>query len=73
MEPTARFSYVDCNSKEIRGGEEGNLTLGLNGYLSRHLQVMLNWIRARVKDRDTHPRVETGEADIYQARFQIAF
>ncbi len=72
-ELTGRFSYVDLNSKEIRGGKEGNLTLGLNGYLSRNLEVMANWIRVRVEDRDTHPQIGTGEADIYQVRFQIAF
>ena len=72
-ELAARYSYIDLNDKNIQGGKEGNLTLGLNGYLNSYLQVMFNYIRVRVDNSSTSPPVNGGNADIFQTRFQVAF
>ena len=69
----ARFSYIDLNSGTIRGGKEIDFTAGLNWYLTRKTRFMFNYIRAKVKDRETPPPVDSGHTDILQARFQIEF
>ena len=73
LEVALRFSYVDLNGGSIRGGREYDLTAGLNWYLSEKTRFMLNYIRAKAKDRETPPPVEGGTADIFQVRFQIIF
>jgi len=70
-ELTSRFSYIDLNSRDIRGGKEFDFTAGLNWYLNRKTRFMFNYIRAKVKDRETPPPVDSGHADIFQARFQF--
>lgn len=72
-EVAARFSHVDLNGGGIRGGKEANFTAGLNWYLNQKTRFMFNYIRARVKDRETPPAVDSGRAHILQARFQIDF
>jgi phosphate-selective porin OprO/OprP len=67
-----RFSYVDLNDEEVKGGKERNFTAGLNWYLTPNARLMFNYIRANVKDR-ADPKVDDGRTDIVQARFQIAF
>jgi phosphate-selective porin OprO/OprP len=73
LEVAARFSYIDLNDEGIRGGKEANFTAGLNWYLNKETRFMFNYIRAKVKDRETPPSVDDGTADIFQARFQISF
>ncbi|MBL7217436.1 MAG: hypothetical protein ISS62_07075 [Desulfobacteraceae bacterium] len=73
LEFVLRFSYIDLNGGSIRGGQEYDLTGGLNWYLNENTRFMLNYIRAKAKDRETPPPVEDGTADILQVRFQITF
>ena len=70
-ELASRFSYIDLNSEAIQGGKESNFTAGLNWYFNKKTRFMFNYIRARVKDRETPPPVDSGHADIFQARFQF--
>ncbi|MBL7175727.1 MAG: porin [Desulfobacteraceae bacterium] len=72
-ELTSRFSYIDLNSAAVRGGKEFDFTAGLNWYLNKKTRFMFNYIRAKVEDRETPPPVDSGHADIFQARFQIEF
>jgi phosphate-selective porin OprO/OprP len=65
-----RLSYLDLNSKDIKGGKEGNLTLGVNWYLNRKTRFMFNYVHAEVRDR-AEPLIDNGRANIFQMRFQI--
>ena len=69
LEAALRLSYVDLNSREIRGGTEIDLTAGLNWYLNGNTRVMFNYVHARVMDRD-EPPIDGGNAHIFQVRFQ---
>ena len=73
LELALRFSYLDLNDAGINGGREHNMTAGLNWYLTPNTRFMFNFIRARVKDRDTQPSVDNGLSHIFQARFQMEF
>jgi phosphate-selective porin OprO/OprP len=67
-----RFSYLDLNDQDIRGGKERNFTAGVNWYFSPKNRCMFNYIRANIEDRET-PFVHDGNAEIFQIRFQIVF
>jgi phosphate-selective porin OprO and OprP len=71
-ETAARISYLDLNSGSVHGGREFNLTLGLNWYWSRHIRVMLNYVRASVMDQ---PTLEGGDGifQCLQTRLQFYF
>ena len=68
----ARISYLDLNDGPIRGGEELNLTAGINWYLRSNVRVALNYIHANVRDRED-PFIDDGTANIFQGRFLIFF
>ena len=73
LEVALRFSYIDLNGGSIGGGQEHDLTAGMNWYLNKNARLMFNYIRAKVKSRETPPPIEDGIADILQVRFQIIF
>ena len=50
-EVAARASYVDLTDREIIGGREKNLSIGLNWYLNKRLRVMTNLIKVFDVDR----------------------
>jgi phosphate-selective porin OprO/OprP len=72
LEFTSRFSFVDLNDEVIRGGKEWDFTAGLNWYPTRKTRFTFNYIHARVKNR-LDPLIKEGDANIFQARFQIVF
>jgi phosphate-selective porin OprO/OprP len=59
----ARYSWLDLNDKDIRGGILGDLTLGLNWQLNPNLRWMLNYIHSH--------RNGSGDADIIATRFAV--
>jgi len=69
-ELAARYSTIDLDSKfEFPGGgNENNVTLGLNWYLNPNTKLMFNYINADID----HP-LYSGDLDIFQTRFQLAF
>ena len=70
LEAALRFSYVDLNSRSIQGGEEADITAGLNWYLNGNTRVMFNYVHARVMNRN-EPPIDGGIANIFQVRFQF--
>ena len=72
LELALRFSKVDLNDKYVRGGEERNITVGLNWYFRRKVRIMINYINMYVEGR-ADPFVDNGRADIIMSRFQINF
>jgi len=64
-EVAVRYSNSDLNSNDIFGGEQTDVTLGLNWYLNPVTRIMLNHIWEDVKG--------IGNASTFQVRFQIDF
>ena len=65
LELAARYSTIDLNDGPIEGGELANITVGLNWYLNPNVRIMFNYVHADIED--------SGEADIFQTRFQVDF
>ncbi len=72
LELALRLSRVDLNDKYVNGGEEQNITVGLNWYLKPKIRFMVNYINIKVEDR-ADPVVDNGRADIIISRFQVNF
>jgi phosphate-selective porin OprO/OprP len=72
VELAVRYSAVDLNDRNVAGGRERNVTVGLNWYLLRGVRVMANYIRVGVKDRAV-PKIDDARADIFVTRFQVNF
>lgn len=60
-----RYSKTNLNSGAVLGGEQSDITLGLNWYLNPSTRFMVNNVFADVKGK--------GNANIFQLRFQIDF
>ena len=60
-----RYSFLDMNDRDLRGGTMNDFTAGLNWYLNPAVRVMFNYIYSDVGNQ--------GFANIYQMRFQVAF
>ncbi len=48
VELAVRFSGIDLTDKDIKGGSEQNVTVGLNWYIHPQLRIMLNYIHVNV-------------------------
>ncbi len=68
-----RWSDLDLNSKDVEGGRLQDVTAGVNWHLNPNTRVMLNYVHAMVRDRDSEDVVIDGResADIVQMRFQV--
>ena len=60
-----RYSNTDLNDKNILGGKQSDIALGLNWYLNPVTRLMINHIWVKVEDQ--------GNANILQGRIQIDF
>jgi len=70
-ELAARYSYANLEDGGINGGEESNITIGLNWYATKYVRFMANYVMV-----DSDPIEGTNVDDkpnIIQARAQIDF
>jgi len=65
-----RFSSLDLTDKDITGGREQDITVGLNWYANSNIRFMANYVRV-----NTHPNRKgfNDDPDILQFRGQIFF
>jgi len=70
LEMALRFSTIDLNDGGIAGGQEEDVTAGLNWYLNAHTRFMFNYVHADITGA---PAVDRGDLHIYQFRFQVNF
>jgi len=69
-----RWSWLDLNDENVRGGEETNYTLGVNWYLNPNYRLLFNYIYADVEDRGSvEDDFQDGNANIFAMRFQVDF
>jgi phosphate-selective porin OprO and OprP len=61
---------LDLNDGSVAGGEEGNVTAGINWYLTPNVRLMANYIHGDVRERKG---VQNGSLNILQSRFEIDF
>ncbi len=64
-ELTARFSHLDLNDEEIRGGILNTFTLGINWYILHNLRLMANYTHANLNG--------VGQGNVMAGRFQISY
>lgn len=78
-ELAARYSYVDLIDKDVYGGAERNVTLGLNWYINCNVRAAFNYIRANitptgiVAGTQPSPNVGKRKLDILGLRLQAVF
>ncbi len=65
LELAVRYSGLNLEDAKIAGGELSDITVGLNWHLNPHSRVMVNYIRADLKD--------AGIANILSTRLQVDF
>lgn len=68
-EIAARYSHIDLNNEDIRGGRMNNLTAGVNWYCNPYCKVVFNYVHSWVTDHDDLP----SEANAFALRAQMDF
>ena len=71
-EVALRLSRVDLTDDNVIGGEETNLTVGLNWYLSSTMRMMANYVNVLEMDRPGSV-FDGNTMGLFQMRFQIEF
>ena len=69
-EIAARYSGIDLTDENIIGGEEYNITAGLNWYPNNQLRLMAHYTRVVSTDRPGN-LLDNAEPDIFHMRAQI--
>ena len=76
-EVAARYSEMDLTSKDISGGKERNVTLGLNWWLNRSLMLRFNYVYANTDPTTNESSKFVGGIDekvnIFEGRAQVVF
>ncbi|MEO5350031.1 MAG: OprO/OprP family phosphate-selective porin [Magnetococcus sp. YQC-3] len=67
-EVAARYSVLDLTDANVIGGEEKNVTLGINWYLNPQLRLMANYVLADAEKSGVHD-----EPKLFQTRMQVDF
>ncbi len=69
-EVAVRYSNLDLNDEDIRGGEIDDLTVGLNWYINQYVRLSANYISVLDVSGGAH---DDDEPDIYEMRMQFAY
>jgi len=74
-EIAARFSYLDLDDRDVRGGQLWDASAGVNWHLFPNARIMLNYIHADLSGREAaSPAFNVGgTGNIVQTRFQVDF
>ncbi len=64
-EVAVRYSYLDLNDEDLRGGRVSDVSAGLNWYVDPNVRVSWNYVHSNAHD--------SGFANIFQMRLQVAF
>jgi len=69
-ELAARYDAVNLNDKDVQGGSEHNVTLGVNWFINQQVRLSANYIRAKI-----HPanQAQVRKLDIIGMRAQVRF
>ena len=73
FEVAARYSVIDLARRDIQGGFQQDVTVGLNWYPEPYIRVMGNYIHAWANPTAQAVTGRPAEADIGQIRLQVAF
>lgn len=65
----ARWSYLNLNGADVRGGVLNDLSVGLNWYLNRYTRVYFNYVHAILDD----PVRGTSQANAFGIRLQVDY
>ena len=68
LEAALRWSTLDLQDSGVRGGDQDDVTLGLNWYVNRNMRVMFNFISV---DANRRRDGRQDRPEIYQLRFQL--
>lgn len=72
-EVAVRYSNLNLNDALVAGGEENNVSAGLNWYLNPNVRTMFNYVHTNVSDRKTTQTVTDANADVFESRLQLNF
>lgn len=68
----ARFSAIDLQDRDVPGGIERDVTVGLNWYPERNVRIMADYIRSHTS-QSAISGFRTIDADTVIGRFQVAW
>jgi len=69
----ARWSYLSLSDKDIRGGRQEDVTLGLNWYWTAHSKMMFNMVHGQIEDRAPVNGYSSGNFTGLGVRFLMDF
>ena len=69
-EVAVRYSNLDLNDEDIRGGDMDDLTVGLNWYINQYVRLSANYVSVLDVKGGAH---DDDEPDIYEMRMQFAY
>lgn len=70
IEIVGRYSMLDLNDGSITGGEEENVSIGVNWYIGKNIRLMGNYIHAKAEPNKNLVRESL---DAVQGRLQVNF